>query len=81
MTILALVSDKTFDSKVDMVVVTMDELSHTVICHCQWTNKSGQISHGLAEIFHKTSAKTGRISTDDPMWCSVPYHVTTLQKM
>ena len=43
MTILALVSATPLESNVDMVLVRVDGLSHTVICPCQWTKETGQI--------------------------------------
>ena len=82
MTILALVGAKPLESNVDMLLVSIDGLSHTVICPCQWTNETGQICyHGLAAIYHTTSAWTEQMSTHDPMWYSLPYRVTTLQKV
>ena len=82
MTIHALVVTKSLESKVDKVVVKVDGLSHTIICLCQWTNKTRWICHHeFAVTFHTKSAKTERISTDDPMQYSVPYHATPLQKM
>ena len=82
MSILALVSAKPLESNADMVLVRVDGLSHTVICLCQWTIENWQICyHGLAAIFCTASAWTRRMSTDDPIWYSFPYRVTTLQKM
>ena len=43
MTILALVSATPLESNVDMVLVRVDGLSHTVICPCQWTKETGRI--------------------------------------
>jgi hypothetical protein len=40
MTILALVSAMPLESNVDMVLVRVDGLSHTVICPCQWTKET-----------------------------------------
>ena len=58
----------------------MDGLSHTAICPCQWTNKTGRIFYYvLAAIYYTMSPWTERMSTDDPMWYFLPYHVTALQ--
>ena len=82
MTILALVSATPLESNVDMVLVRFDGLSQTVICPCHWTKETGRICcHALAAIYCTTSASTKLMSNDDPMWYSLPYHVTTLQKM
>ena len=82
MTILALVSATPLESNVDMVLVRFDGLSQTVICPCHWTKETGRICcHALAAIYCTTSAWTKLMSNDDPMWYSLPYHVTTLQKM
>ena len=65
-----------------MKIFSDDGLSHTVICPCQWTNKTGQICyHGLAAVYCTMFVWTKRKSTDDTMWYSLPYHVTTHQKM
>ena len=56
------------ESSFDMVFVSVDGLSHTVISPCQWTNKTGQICcHGLTAIYCTASAWTKRISTVDHM--------------
>ena len=82
MTILALVGAKPLESNVDMLLVSIDGLSHTDICPCQWTQETGRICyHGLAAIYRTTSAWIGQMSIDDLMWYSLPYHVTTLQNM
>ena len=57
MTILALVSAMPLESNLDMVLVRVDGLSYTVVCPCQWTNKTGLICcHGLAAISCSISA-------------------------
>ena len=82
MSILALVSSKALESNTDMVLVRVYGMSHTVICPCQLTSKTGQICfHGLAATYCTKSTWTKTMSTDDPMWYSFSYHVTTLQKM
>jgi hypothetical protein len=82
MTILTLVSATPLESNVDMVLVRVDGLSHTVICPCQWTKETGRVFfHACRAIYCMTSAWTKLMSNDDPMWYSLPYHVTTLQKM
>ena len=68
MTILALVCAKPLEANIDMVFVSVDGLSLTVICPCQWTNKTGQICwHGCAAIYCIMSAWIRRMSNDDPM--------------
>ena len=68
--------------KSDMVLVRVDGLSHTVICPFQWTKETGWICcHALAVIYGTTSAWTKIMSNDDPMWYTLLYHVTFLQKM
>ena len=76
---LVLVSAKPLESNIDMVLVRVDGLSHTVISPCQWTNKTGWICcYWLAAIYCSNSAWTKRMSTDDPIRWSLPQHVTTL---
>ena len=82
MTILALVSATSLESNVDIILVRVDRLSHTVICSYQWTKETGRICfYARRAIYCTTSAWTKLKSNDDPMWYSLPYHVTTLQKM
>jgi hypothetical protein len=52
-----LVGAMPLESHVDMVLVSVDGLSHTVICPCCWTQGTGWISFlGLAPIYCTTSA-------------------------
>ena len=82
MTTLTVLSAKPLESSINLVLVRVDGLSHTVICHCHWIQKTGWLyCHGLAAIHCTMPVWTERMSTDDPIWYSVPYHVTTLQKM
>ena len=82
MSILAFVHSKLLESNTEKVLVRVDGLSHTVIFPCHLTSKTEQICcHGLAAISCTTSAWTKTMSTDDPMWYSFPYYITTLQKM
>ena len=61
------------------------EIWWTVIySHClfQWTKETGRICcHALAVIYCTSSAWSNIKSNDDPMWYSLPFHVTTHQRM
>ena len=59
MTILALVSATPLESNVDIVLVRVDRLSHTVICSYQWTKETVWICfHVRRAIYCMTSAWT-----------------------
>ena len=53
---------------------------HIVIYPGHGTQKTDQLCcHELTATYCTALALTERMSTDNPMWYSVPYHATTLQ--
>ena len=82
MTILDIATAKPLKSNIHMHIVTVDGLSHKVICTCLWTQEAEQICcQGFAGIYCTTSTWLNKISSNDPMWNTLPYHVSSLQKM
>ena len=78
MSILTLVSAQSLEFNIDRELVCFDGLSHTLVYPCQWTKETEQICyHSLAAIHCQTFSWITRISTDDPIWYSFPYHVAT----
>ena len=78
MTILALVGAKPLKSSIDMVLVSIDGLSHTVICPCHGTQDTGQLCcHDLQQFIaqHQPGQKEYQLMIPSGILCHIiPQH-------